>query len=130
MRWFSFELYSHAIAPRYEALSKKYTNVVFTKSDVDKAQDVARQYSISAMPSFVFLKNGTKVDMVRGADPTGLENAIRNHAGSSAPAAFSGKGQTLGGSTTEGPSTSAKGVPVELGNLDPQALILFGLVGL
>jgi hypothetical protein len=30
----------------------------------------ARQhYKISAMPTFIFLKNGKQVDMVRGADP-------------------------------------------------------------
>lgn len=128
---------SHAIAPRYEALSKKYTNTVFTKCDVDKAQDVAKQYSISAMPSFVFLKSGTKVDMVRGADPAGLESAIQRHsgpAGAGATAAFSGKGQTLGGGNTTGKASvvgsGGGGIPFELSKVDPQAWILFGLVGL
>lgn len=39
----------HAIAPTFEALSKKYTNVNFLKCDVDAARDVASQYSVSAM---------------------------------------------------------------------------------
>jgi len=37
------------IAPAFEALSKKYTNVNFLKCDVDAAHDVAARYSISAM---------------------------------------------------------------------------------
>jgi len=39
----------HMIAPAFEALSKKYTNVNFLKCDVDAARDVAARYSISAM---------------------------------------------------------------------------------
>ena len=36
-------------------------NVVFLKVDVDEAEDVAAEYNISAMPTFVFLKDGKKV---------------------------------------------------------------------
>lgn len=39
----------HAIAPHYESLSKKYTNVNFLKCDVDAAKEVASSYSVSAM---------------------------------------------------------------------------------
>lgn len=39
----------HAIAPTFETLSKKYSNVNFFKCDVDAAAEVARVYSISAM---------------------------------------------------------------------------------
>ena len=36
-------------------------NVVFLKVDVDEAEDVAGEYNISAMPTFVFIKDGKKV---------------------------------------------------------------------
>ncbi|ELU40912.1 Thioredoxin domain-containing protein [Rhizoctonia solani AG-1 IA] len=68
----------HQIAPRYEHLAKINPQVHFLKCDVDAAQDVARHYKISAMPTFIFLKNGKQVDMVRGADPS-LEHAIKKH---------------------------------------------------
>ncbi|KIL71483.1 hypothetical protein M378DRAFT_155057, partial [Amanita muscaria Koide BX008] len=87
----------HAIAPAFEALAKQHSNVNFLKVDVDAAKDVASRYSISAMPTFIFLKGSEKVDQVRGANRAALEAALLKH--SSGSGAFSGQGQTLGGST-------------------------------
>lgn len=127
------ERYSHAIAPRYEAFSKKYTNVVFTKCDVDAAQPVAAKFSVSAMPTFIFLKSGSKVDQVRGADPNGVERAIQAHMGpgGSGAAAFTGKGQTLAGqSVQEAPGAFQQmNLGAALGP-DPQAKIFVLLIGL
>lgn len=85
------------------------------------------------MPTFMFLKNGVKVDSVRGADPQGLEAAIRKHSEGTAASApvFSGKGQTLGGAnvSTQAPAAS----PVDfsaLTNMDPQMQVLLALVGM
>jgi len=110
----------HAIAPTYEALSKQYTNVNFLKCDVDAAQDVAGRYGIRAMPTFVFLKGQTKVDQVRGADKGTLENAVRKHSSGSTSATFSGRGQSLGGSSTTLQPSRNDGPEVPLVNLDPQ----------
>ena len=86
---------SHAIAPKYKSLSQQYSNVKFAECDVDKAQDVARKFGISAMPTFVFLRDGVKVDQVRGANPSALENAVRKYSDASAgTASFGGKGQS------------------------------------
>ena len=49
------------ISPKIEAMAGEMSNVVFLKVDVDEAEDVAQEYNISAMPTFVFLKNGQKV---------------------------------------------------------------------
>ena len=49
------------IAPKIEQMAGEMANVVFLKVDVDEAEDVAQEYNISAMPTFVFLKNGQKV---------------------------------------------------------------------
>lgn len=56
------------IAPVLEELSKKHLNVVFCKVDVDEAEDVAQNYEISAMPTFLFFKNGEKIKEVVGAN--------------------------------------------------------------
>jgi len=93
------------------------------------------------MPTFIFLKGSAKVDQVRGADPSALEEAIRKHAGSSSAstATFTGKGHTLGG----GPAPSnlsgeakrvvdnaAAGASAAFTNVDPQIKVLLGLIGL
>ena len=42
-------------------MSKEMPNVVFVKVDVDECEDVAADYNISCMPTFLYLKNGVKV---------------------------------------------------------------------
>lgn len=61
------------IAPTYEKLSEAFTNITFLKVDVDESAELVNMYDISAMPTFVFLKNGKEVKRVEGADMTGLE---------------------------------------------------------
>ena len=57
-----------AIAPKFEELSKVYTNVTFLKVDVDESQDLAEFFDIRAMPTFVFLRDGAIVKKIEGAD--------------------------------------------------------------
>ncbi|KAA1467944.1 thioredoxin-domain-containing protein [Dentipellis sp. KUC8613] len=116
----------HMIAPVFEALSKQHTNVNFLKCDVDVARDVASRYSISAMPTFVFLRGSTQVDQIRGANRRALEQAIAKHASSSS-GAFSGSGHTLGGSSTPQRDAAPNGGPSLL-NLDQQTKTLLLLV--
>ncbi|KAF9041770.1 thioredoxin-like protein [Hymenopellis radicata] len=116
----------HAIAPTYEALSKKFTSVNFLKCDVDAAQDVAQRYQVTAMPTFIFLRGSTKIDQVRGADKRALESALNKHSSSSTSgAAFTGTGHTLGGGTASNAATNGPII-----KLDPQMQIFFGLVGI
>ncbi|KIP10084.1 hypothetical protein PHLGIDRAFT_101658 [Phlebiopsis gigantea 11061_1 CR5-6] len=121
------------IAPVYEGLSQKYKNVKFLKCDVDAVNEVASRYGVRAMPTFVFIKGKTQVDKVEGADRAKLEATVRKHAsGSSTTAgAFSGKGHTLGGTTTSStPSLpDIPNVKTWYSGLDPQAKVLLGLVG-
>ena len=51
------------IAPQVEAMDKEMADVCFLKVDVDEAEDVAAEYSITAMPTFIFLKNGQPYDI-------------------------------------------------------------------
>jgi len=124
----------HMIAPTFEALSRKYSNVNFLKCDVDAARDVASRYSVSAMPTFIFLKGSTKIDQVRGADRNALESALRKHASSSSTATFSGTGRTLGGDPAPkdvvgGVKNSVNQATAKVTNLDPQVKVFLGLLG-
>lgn len=57
------------IAPVYEELAKKFTKVTFLKVDVDESETIASKFSVQSLPTFVFLKNGTEVTRIEGADP-------------------------------------------------------------
>ncbi|KAI9491297.1 thioredoxin [Zychaea mexicana] len=65
------------IAPRFEKFSKEYTDAIFAKVDVDAVPDIAGEYSVRAMPTFMFFKNGKKVGDVVGANAANIENKIK-----------------------------------------------------
>ncbi|GAA5996158.1 thioredoxin family protein [Rhodotorula paludigena] len=89
----------HAIAPVFEKLANQYRGVTFCKVDVDKAQEIARAYRISAMPTFVFIKGERKVHEVKGANAAAIEAGIKQYSGGSdgTSGTFPGAGQTLSG---------------------------------
>ncbi len=61
------------IAPTYEKLAEAFPNITFLKVDVDESGELVNMFNISAMPTFVFLKNGKEILRVEGADMKGLE---------------------------------------------------------
>lgn len=73
------------IAPRIHDLAMATPQVQFCKVDVDEARDVAQQYGIRAMPTFIFFKANTKVDMFEGADYNQLAAMIQRHGTPAAP---------------------------------------------
>ncbi|KAJ5287258.1 Thioredoxin [Penicillium angulare] len=67
-----------AVGPQVGKLSEKYENVRFIQIDVDKMGGVAKQFSVTAMPTFVFVKDGQEFGTrVRGADVRALEAGIQ-----------------------------------------------------
>ena len=68
-----------AIAPRVEQFALANENVKFYKVDVDKLAEVAADNGISAMPTFLFFKDGKKLDAntVRGANPPAIEAGVK-----------------------------------------------------
>jgi len=70
------------IGPVFQQLAAKYPKAVFLKIDVDQCHETAAAQGVSAMPTFIFYRNRTKVDRLQGADPTGLENKIQQYYGS------------------------------------------------
>ncbi|KAF7315205.1 Thioredoxin h [Mycena indigotica] len=73
------------IAPRYNALASDYPQAVFLRVDVDEQKAIAAKYQITAMPTFLAIKYGKVVDMLRGADPYGLAKLIGQHSGPNPP---------------------------------------------
>ncbi|XP_023346225.1 thioredoxin-like protein 1 [Eurytemora carolleeae] len=69
------------ISPFFEELCAKYPRAVFLKVDVDECQDTAAALSVSAMPTFIFFRNKTKIDRIQGADTNALEEKVKQHYG-------------------------------------------------
>ncbi|KAI0145493.1 thioredoxin-like protein [Xylariaceae sp. FL1272] len=78
-----------SIAPIYAGLAGKHSVpgvLAFAKVNVDRVQDVARTYGITAMPTFMFFKDGRQVAVngqavMQGADPKTLSAAAEKLGG-------------------------------------------------
>ncbi|CCG82164.1 Thioredoxin-1 [Taphrina deformans PYCC 5710] len=68
------------IAPKVVEFSKEFPEVEFIKVDVDDLSDVAADYSIRAMPTFLLFKDGEQVAEVVGANAAKLKAVIAEKA--------------------------------------------------
>jgi thioredoxin 1 len=60
-------------------MSEEMPDVVFLKVDVDENPETAAKYSVSAMPTFLFIKSGEVVDRLMGANAARLQELIEEH---------------------------------------------------
>ena len=67
------------IAPHLEEMDKTMEDVVFLKVDVDDCEDIAEQYKVTAMPTFIFLKSKNKVADLTGANIDKLKAIVAEH---------------------------------------------------
>ncbi|OMO55090.1 Thioredoxin [Corchorus olitorius] len=65
--------------PILEEYANIYADVQFIKIDVDMLADVAREFRVDAMPTFVFVKKGKEVDRIVGARKDELQRRIEKH---------------------------------------------------
>ncbi|KAL2016817.1 hypothetical protein VTK56DRAFT_2940 [Thermocarpiscus australiensis] len=107
------------IAPTFASLAARHAKprrIAFCKVDVDAQPDVARQYGVRAMPTFLVLRDGAVVDTVQGANPPALAAAVERAAKlaggpgttAAAGAAFASPGHKLGGSAVGGGGAAAR----------------------
>jgi thioredoxin 1 len=67
------------IAPLFEKSADANTRdgkFVFAKVDVDEQPDIAQQYGITAMPTFLLLKDGKVAQSIRGANPPAITTLV------------------------------------------------------
>ncbi|XP_043469683.1 thioredoxin-like protein 1 [Leptopilina heterotoma] len=70
------------ITPIFDQFSVKYSNAVFLKVDVDKCPNTALDQGVTAMPTFIFFRNRSKLGICQGADKNTLESKIQQFYGS------------------------------------------------
>ncbi|KAG9191341.1 hypothetical protein G6011_09429 [Alternaria panax] len=67
------------IAPIYNQLSTAHSSpgkFAFVKVNVDEQREIAGQYGVTAMPTFMVFKDGKKIEEIRGADVRALKGAV------------------------------------------------------
>ena len=72
------------IAPIYDKLSTAHSTAgkfAFVKVNVDEQREVAAQYGVTAMPTFMLFKDGKKIEEIKGADPRKLNAVVERVAG-------------------------------------------------
>ena len=74
------------IAPILVEIAKRMPNVIFLKVDVDELKDVAEEFGVEAMPTFMFFREGRKVHTFVGAKKDELQAKI-NELANPAPVA-------------------------------------------
>ena len=73
-----------AIAPVFEQLSAANSvpgKVAFAKINIDEQRELAGQFQISSVPTFVLFKDGKPVEEIRGANVVALRKGVERVAG-------------------------------------------------
>lgn len=68
------------IAPLYETLSGSLSRpnlVTFVKINNDNQTELARQYSVTGLPTFLVFRDGKVIQKVQGANPVELKNVVQ-----------------------------------------------------
>ena len=65
------------IAPKVAEMEKEFSDVVFLKVNVDENDATAEEYGIQAMPTFMFFRDGKKIDSFSGANEQKLRVKIK-----------------------------------------------------
>lgn len=68
-----------AISPTIDKFAQDYPKAKIIKVDVDKLADVAKEYSVSAMPTFIYKKEHKQIDKVVGADQNKIKHLIEKY---------------------------------------------------
>ncbi|CAI0468649.1 unnamed protein product [Linum tenue] len=88
----------------FSHLSTDFPGVNFLRVEAEEQPEISEAYSVSAVPYFVFLKDGKTLDKLEGADPSSLANKVAKIAGSvnpSHPAAPASLGMAAGPTVLE-----------------------------
>ncbi|KAK9267972.1 hypothetical protein L1049_010409 [Liquidambar formosana] len=69
----------------FSHLSTDFPHALFLRIEAEEQPEISEAYSVSAVPYFVFFKDGKTVDTLEGANPSSLANKVAKVAGSINP---------------------------------------------
>ncbi|KAJ0250206.1 Monothiol glutaredoxin-S17 [Hirschfeldia incana] len=95
----------------FSHLATDFPRAHFFRVEAEEHPEISEAYSVSAVPYFVFFKDGKVVDTLEGADPSSLANKVSKVAGSSTsnePAAPASLGLAAGPTILETVKENAK----------------------
>ncbi|CAH8337593.1 unnamed protein product [Eruca vesicaria subsp. sativa] len=95
----------------FSHLATDFPRAHFFRVEAEEHPEISEAYSVSAVPYFVFFKDGKVVDTLEGADPSSLANKVGKVAGSSTsnePAAPASLGLAAGPTILETVKENAK----------------------
>ena len=64
------------IAPDYEKMAEKYTNIEFLKCDVDESSELAELFEVESLPTFLLINNLKVINKFIGSDMEGLTKIV------------------------------------------------------
>lgn len=67
------------IAPKFTDMAKSFTNMVFAKINIDNLGKFALEYKITALPAFLFFRDGQLIDKFNGANVTELTQKLSSY---------------------------------------------------
>jgi thioredoxin 1 len=65
------------LSPLFEQLSNEFTTIKFLKVNVDEAEEVAKHYDVSALPTVLFIKDGEVVSIIKGFSEQALREQLK-----------------------------------------------------
>jgi len=67
------------IAPKLAQIADENPDIVVLKVDVDDQSELTERYEISAMPTFIFIKNKAELERFSGASEQKLRDIVAKH---------------------------------------------------
>ncbi|GAB1310793.1 Thioredoxin-like protein 1 [Madurella fahalii] len=107
------------VAPIFEQLSQALSRpnlATFVKINTDNQKDIAKAYNVTALPTFIFFRNGKVADKVQGADPLRLQSVVKKL--SDEVQNLSGGGGEASGSGSGSSNTNWRGAGLPRGYTD------------
>ncbi|KAJ8467665.1 hypothetical protein OPV22_030217 [Ensete ventricosum] len=110
--WASWCAASKQMDQVFARLAADFPHALFFRVEAEEQPEISEAYAVSAVPYFVFCKDGRTIDTLEGADPSSLANKVAkvvsdSFAGSASPASLE---------MADAPSETIKKLPEENGS--------------